>query len=82
MTQEPTTVTTSNRQPKNGKHHGKRHHAKKRFTWKHYVLVLLTFTLVSLWGGLLIGYVVLGKGTIAEALNPQSWWHVLRIVIG
>lgn len=82
MTQEPTTATASSHQQKNGKRHSKGRHSKKRFTWKHYVLLLIAFALVSLWGGLLIGYVVLGKGTIAEALNPQSWWHVLRIVIG
>ncbi|PTQ55655.1 MAG: hypothetical protein BSOLF_1744 [Candidatus Carbobacillus altaicus] len=76
------TTLPNNQQNKRQNNAKKGSRSKKRFTWKHYLLLLIVTVIFSLWVGMIIGYVVLGKGTLAEALNPQSWWHVIRIVIG
>lgn len=43
------------------------------------VIVPLTCVL-TLIAGLIIGYVVVGKGTVAEALNFDTWRHLFQLV--
>ncbi|MCT2535109.1 DNA-directed RNA polymerase subunit beta [Aquibacillus koreensis] len=45
------------------------------------VIVVLVLALVGLFGGMMVGYGVIGDGNPIEALDLDTWRHIIDIVI-
>ena len=57
---------------------------KKSSAWKWVfrLLVVPMLCILMLYGGMVAGYVVLGHGTVSEALNLETWTHLFRLIFG
>ncbi|MBG9794217.1 hypothetical protein ABD76_17605 [Paenibacillus dendritiformis] len=48
--------------------------------WLVRLVIVPLICLLTLIAGLITGYVVVGKGTVAEALNFDTWRHLFQLV--
>lgn len=44
------------------------------------IIVVGALSMIALFGGLLIGYGVIGDGAPLDALKPSTWKHIINIV--
>ncbi|MCG7408013.1 DNA-directed RNA polymerase subunit beta [Paenibacillus sp. ACRRX] len=58
---------------------GKKSSAMK---WVFRLLITPMLCILTAYAGMVIGLVVLGHGTVGEALNFSTWTHLFRLVFG
>ncbi|MGZ9586294.1 DNA-directed RNA polymerase subunit beta [Paenibacillus marinisediminis] len=50
--------------------------------WVFRLLIVPMLCILATFGGMMVGFVVLGKGTVSEALDMDTWTHVFKLVFG
>ncbi|AJS60394.1 DNA-directed RNA polymerase subunit beta [Paenibacillus sp. IHBB 10380] len=54
---------------------------RKKAKWKIVILWMIPlFLLLSLIGGMTVGYVVLGKEEMSEVFQLETWQHVIDLI--
>ncbi|BFH71269.1 MAG: DNA-directed RNA polymerase subunit beta [Paenibacillus dendritiformis] len=82
---ERTTVRKSQRHKDTEKTEGQSNGTAKKkagspVKWLVRLVIVPLICLLTLIAGLITGYVVVGKGTVAEALNFDTWRHLFQLV--
>lgn len=67
---------------KEGKTKKKRRKRKRVFPIWLRIVVVLVLCAVALVGGLMIGYGIIGDGNATEALEMETWRHILDLIEG
>lgn len=82
-TSENTTIATeeSSEQPtkKSRKKNKKKYRVRKFPIWLRIIVVLILFVFCLVLG-VIVGYSILGDGSPADALDKQTWQHIIDIV--
>lgn len=52
------------------------------FKWIFRLLIVPILCILVTFGGMVAGFVALGKGTVDEALQMETWKHLFQLVFG
>lgn len=77
----PASAEQGNAASDQGEKTGNRRRKKKRIfpIWLR-VIVVLILCVVALLGGLMIGYGIIGDGNPSDALDVETWRHILELM--
>lgn len=50
--------------------------------WIFRLAIVPLLCILATFGGMVAGFVVLGKGSVADALNVNTWTHLFQLVFG